>query len=157
MHSLLHACTSDGFRNNALPACNRGKSFHQIWDRCGKQVISLGVQSQMQFVMSCAFAVTGEQVVGSLAIVYALGPGLNFSSSCSRHDTDPVCHQERLPQQAPQHADRPQHQLLLVIVDADDDDLALLLHGPGKRAAVAATRYAPQGVCTLSAADDLAS
>lgn len=46
-----------------------------------------------------------------------------------RYDVEPVCQQERIPQQAQKHAHGFEHRFFFAAADADDDDLAGLLHG----------------------------
>src|ERR1700681_4581509 len=49
------------------------------------------------------------------------------------HDIDPVRHEERIPQQAPQHSDGVEHRFLFASAHADDDHLAGFLPRPGQR------------------------
>src|ERR1700758_5166802 len=66
-------------------------------------------------------------------IVYPVGagtrttPALFFWISLEyADDVDPVCHQERIPQQAPQHSDRIEHCFFAALADFHDDAVACL-------------------------------
>src|SRR5271165_4034110 len=53
-------------------------------------------------------------------------PGFRFALECA-DDVNPVRHQERFPQQAPQHLNGLEHRFFFAAAHADDGDLARLL------------------------------
>ena len=71
--------------------------------------------------------------------------GSRFPLECT-DDVDPVCYQERVPQQAPQHPDGVEHRFLSAFAHADDDDLACLLSGSGQRGIGRAAGGAPSRI-----------
>src|SRR5438105_15506130 len=51
----------------------------------------------------------------------------------SQYDSDSICHQKRLPQQAPQHPDGREHRRFPAAAYLHDDDVARLLYREGQR------------------------